>query len=91
MAANLLFAHKINPVDKQIKERIFPLWLSSDLFHKVVIQVWDPQHKKDADLLDQVLRRDTMNIELKHLFCKDSLRELGLFSLEETLEWPSSI
>jgi len=48
------------------------------------IQLWRPQHRKDMELLERVQRRATkMNRGLEHLSCKDRLRELGLFSLDE--------
>jgi len=48
------------------------------------IHLWSPQHRKDMDLLEQVQRRATIMIRgLEHLSCEDSLRELGLFSLEK--------
>ena len=48
------------------------------------IQAWGLQHRKDAQLLEQVQRRATKMLrELKHLSYKDRLRELGFFSLEK--------
>ena len=48
------------------------------------VQMWSPQYRRDMELLEQVQRRDTKNIQgMEHLSSEDSLRELGLFSLEK--------
>ena len=51
--------------------------LSLVLFNKF----WDPQLKKDRDLLGIQWRATRMIKGLEHLLCKERLSNLGLFSL----------
>jgi len=48
------------------------------------VQVWDPQYRKDVELLEWVQRSAARMMRgLERLSCKERLRELGLVSLEE--------
>jgi len=48
------------------------------------IQMWNPQYRKDMDLLEYLQRRATKMVqEMEHPPYKDRLGELQLFSLEE--------
>ncbi|KAK4806617.1 hypothetical protein QYF61_013872 [Mycteria americana] len=51
---------------------------------EVILPLYSALHKKDMDLLERVQRRAMKMIRgLEHLSYEDSLRELGLFSLEK--------
>ncbi|KAK4822630.1 hypothetical protein QYF61_017835 [Mycteria americana] len=59
--------------------QLSPTWL---LAHSPLL--WGPQCKMDMDLLEQVQRRAMKMIRgLEHLSYEETLRELGLFSLEK--------
>jgi len=48
------------------------------------VQMWNPQDRRDTDLLECIQRRATkMTQGMEHLSYKDRPRELGLFSLEK--------
>ena len=48
------------------------------------VQVWDPQYKKDRELLESVQRRATKMIGgNEHLPYEDRLREVGLPTVEK--------
>ncbi|PKU49346.1 hypothetical protein llap_385 [Limosa lapponica baueri] len=67
------------------REVILPLCSTLVRHHiEYCIQLWNPQHRKDMDLLEQVQRKAMkMIIGLEQLSYEDSLRELALFSLEK--------
>ena len=47
-------------------------------------QMWNPQYRKDMDLLEVVQRKATKTIQgMEHLSYEDRLKEIGLFSLEK--------
>jgi len=48
------------------------------------VQMWSPQYRRDANLLEYIQRRAIEVLqEMEHLPREDRLRALGLFSLEK--------
>ena len=78
------------------RESVLPLYSALVRPHlEYCIQIWSSQYRRYMDLLEHIQSRATNTIQrMEHLPCEDSLRELGLFSLEkrlprEVLEVPS--
>ncbi|KAK4823488.1 hypothetical protein QYF61_002552, partial [Mycteria americana] len=81
-----LFTERVVKHWKRLPREVveFPSLELTDTHLEYCVQLWDPQRKKDVDLLEQVQRRAMKMIrEMEHLSYEARLRELGLFSLEK--------
>ena len=55
------------------------------------VQMGSPQYRRDMDMLEHAQRRATKMIQgMEHLSYEDSLRELGLFTIEKAPGRPKS-